>query len=91
MHYKQRCHFYIICSLCLKVVELIWRKCYKNVSNENYAKLVNYLSKMKELDQIVLQKVLFTSIKGHLCLTKGHLDSTERQLVVEFPLIGSYF
>ena len=46
---------------------------------------------MKELDQIVLQKVLFTSIKGHLCLTKGHLDNPERQVVVEFPLIGSYF
>ena len=46
---------------------------------------------MKELDQIVLQKVLFASIKGHLCLTKMHLDNPERQVVVESPLIGSYF
>ena len=30
---------------------------------------------MKELNQIVLQKGLSTSIKGHLCLTKGHLNN----------------
>ena len=34
-------------------------------------------SKMKEVDQIVLWKVLFTSIKGHLCLRKGHSDNAE--------------
>ena len=38
---------------------LIWEKSDKNFSNENYAKLINYLSKMKELDQIVLLKGLF--------------------------------
>ena len=54
----------------------MWEKC-DNISNENYAKLINYLSKMKELDQIVLQKGLFASIKEHLCLTRGHLDNPE--------------
>ena len=46
---------------------------------------------MKELDQIVLQKGLFASIKGHLCLAKGHLDNPKGQVGVESPLIGSYF
>ena len=51
-------------SLFLKVIKLIWEK-YKNVSNGNYTKLINYLSKMKELNQIIFQKELFASIKGH--------------------------
>ena len=46
---------------------------------------------MKELGQIVLQEGLFTSIEGHLYLTKGHLDNPEGQVEVESPLIGSYF
>ena len=47
---------------------------------------------MKKLDQIVLQKRLFASIKRHLRLTNKHLDNPEdRQLEVEFPLMGSYF
>ena len=45
----------------------------------------NYLFKMKELDQIVLQEGLLASIKGHLCLTKGHLDNPEGQVKVESP------
>ena len=56
---------------------LVWEKYDKNILNKNYTKLTNYLSKMKELDQIALQKGLFASIKGHFCLTKGHLDNTE--------------
>ena len=40
---------------------------------------------MKELDQIVLQKGLFASIKGHLCMTKGHLDNPEGQVKVASP------
>ena len=40
---------------------------------------------MKELDQIALQEGLFASIKEHLCLTKGHLDSPEGQVEVESP------
>ena len=55
------------------------------MSNENYAKLRNYLSKKKELDQIVLQKGLFASITGHLCLTKGHLNNPDGQVEVESP------
>ena len=48
--------------------------------NENYEKLRNYLSKIKELNQIVLQKGLFTSVKEHLCLIKGHLENREGQV-----------
>ena len=40
---------------------------------------------MKELHQIVLQEGLFASIKGHLCLTKGHLGNPEAQVEVELP------
>ena len=46
---------------------------------------------MKELNQSVPQKGLFASIKGHLCLTKGHLDNPKEQVEVESPLIESYF
>ena len=55
----------------------------KNISNKNYAKLINYLSKVKELDQIVPQKGPFASIKGHLCLTKGYVDNPEGHMEVE--------
>ena len=44
---------------------------YKDISKKNYAKLMGHLFKMKELEQIVLQKRFFTSIKGHLCLSSG--------------------
>ena len=33
----------------------IWEK-YKNILNESYAKLINHLFKMKELDQMVSKK-----------------------------------
>ena len=46
---------------------------------------------MKELEDIVLQKGLFASVKGHLCLTKGHLENPEGQVQVESTLIGSFF
>ena len=46
---------------------------------------------MKELDQIVLQKGFFASIKVHLCLTKGHLDNAEGQVEVESPRNGKLF
>ena len=46
---------------------------------------------MKELLQIIVQKGLFTSIKGCLCLTKGHLDNPEGQAEVKAFLKGSYF
>ena len=61
-----------------------------HISNENYKKS-NYLSKIKELNQIVLKKELLASAKGHLCLTKEHLDNPEEQVAIEFPLIISYF
>ena len=47
---------------------------------------------MKELDQVVFQKGLFVSIKGHLYLTKVHLGNPEGQVEVEpLLLVGSYF
>ena len=49
------------------------------------------MTTIKELNQIVLQKGLFTLIKEHLCLTKGHLNNLEEQVEVESPLIENYF
>ena len=51
----------------------------------------SYLSKIKKLDQIVLQKGLFASIKGHFCLTRRHLENPEGQVKVKSLLIASYF
>ena len=65
--------------------KLVCEKCEKNISNRNYSKLRNYLFKMKELDQIILQGGLFTSNKGHFCLAKGYFDNPERQIEVAFP------
>ena len=52
------------------------------VSNEKYAKLRNYFSKMKKLNQILLQKRLCASI-GYLCLTNWHLNNLEGQVEIE--------
>ena len=41
--------------------------------------------------QIVLEKGPFASVKGHLCLTKVHLDYHEGQVEVESPIIESCF
>ena len=38
---------------------------------------------MKDFSQTVLRKGLFVSIKGHLCLTKGHLDNPEGQMEIK--------
>ena len=46
---------------------------------------------MKELNQNILGKRLFTVIKRHFCLTKGHLDNPEGPVEVESPLIGMCF
>ena len=42
------------------------------------------------MNEIVLEKGLFTSIRRHLCLAKGHLDYPEGQVEVEYPLNGSW-
>ena len=42
---------------------------------------------MKELDQIVLQKGLFVSVKGNLCLKKRHLHNSEGHVEVDPPLL----
>ena len=39
------------------------------------------------MDQIVLHKWLLVSVKGHLCLTKGHLGNPEWQVEVESEVI----
>ena len=44
-----------------------------------------YLSKMKELNQIILGKRLFASIKGYLCFTKGHSDNLEELVRLNPP------
>ena len=46
---------------------------------------------MKEFSQIVLGKELFVSIKGHICLTKGHLANTERQVEIKSPSLEVIF
>ena len=57
----------------------------KNILNENYEKWRNCLF------TTVLGKGYFTSIKGHLCLTKGDLDKPEGQVEVKSSLIRSCF
>ena len=74
-----------------KSEKLICKKCDNNVSNKSYAKSKSYLSKIKKLDQIVLQKGLFASIKGHFCLRRRHLENLEGQVKVKSLLIASYF
>ena len=49
-------------------------KCEKNISSKKQAKLRNYISKTKEMDQIVLQKGLFTSIKEQLDNPKEQVE-----------------
>ena len=59
----------------------------KNISEEKYVKLRNYLFKMKEL---ILGKGLFISIKWQLSFTKGHLGDQEGK-VENIPIIRSCF
>ena len=40
---------------------------------------------MKELNEIVTEKWLFASMKGKLCLTKGHLGNPEGYVEFEYP------
>ena len=48
-------------------------------------KIKLYLHLIKTSNQIILGKGLFTSIKEHLCLTKGHLVNPEGPMKVESP------
>ena len=38
---------------------------------------------MKEFSQIFLGKRLFVSVKGHFCLTIGHLANIEEQVEIK--------
>ena len=49
-----------------------------------------YLPQMKEKNQIIFWKGLFTSIKRHLCLTREHMANLGL-VEVESPLIRSCF
>ena len=48
------------------------KTCDKNTSNKKKLKF-NCLIKLKEFSRIVLEKGLFVSMKGHVCLIKGNL------------------
>ena len=52
------------------------QKCDKNISNENYAKLRNSLSKMKELDQFSKKPLHFN--KGAPLFDKRALGQSRR-------------
>ena len=43
------------------------------------------------MNQLILGKGLLACIKGHLCLTEGHLDNPKGQVKVESPLIRTCF
>ena len=80
MSYTNKIKYYLkyiwsnkVVKLCLISHKTDMQKCDTNISDKNYAKLKHYFSKMKELNQIIFQIGIFTSIKGHLCLTKRHL------------------
>ena len=60
-----------ICKICDEIFETKKRK-------------IKKLFKMKKIGQIVLGKGLFVSIKGHFCLTKGHLADLEGQAEIKF-------
>ena len=45
---------------------------------------------MKELNEIVLGKGLFVSIKGPLCLTKGHLGDQEGQVEIKYRNLSKF-
>ena len=44
---------------------------------------IKKLIKMKSFSQIALGKGLFVSIKGHYCLTRGHLANLEGQVEIK--------
>ena len=58
---------------------------------KKYEKLRSHLLKIKELNEVVLEKWLFASIKGKVCLTIGHLGNRVGHLEVEYPLHRELF
>ena len=54
-------------------------------------KLKKYLFEIKEFNENILRTRFFTSIKGELCVTKGHLGNQEGQVTIEYPLIRICF
>ena len=63
----------------------------KKQFKRKYEKLRKYLFKMKESNKVVLGKWLFASLKGKICLTKGHLCNQEGHMKTEYFFIGSCF
>ena len=60
----------------------VCRICERNISSKKYEKLQNCVYLKQELNRFVLGKGLFTSIKGHLSLTKRQVDNPEGQVKV---------
>ena len=60
----------------------MFKICDENISNKKEWKLKK-IFKVKEFSHAVLGKGLFVSIKGHLCLTKGHLANLEGQVEIK--------
>ena len=56
----------------------------------NIKKLFRYTGEFNQI-QFKSMKGLFTSIKGHICLTKGNLDYPGGQVEVQSPLTGNCF
>ena len=54
-------------------------KIFQTKKNENSRRYFQ----VKEFSHAVLGKGLFVSIKGHLCLTKGHLAKLEGQVEIK--------
>ena len=69
--------FYIICIIVYHTSE---NKCRKYVIKINTL----FISEEKNWNKLFLEKGIFGFVKGHLCLTKGHLDNLEGQVEVEF-------
>ena len=75
-----------------KLKSILYKNSYPHDLVNKYIK--EFLEKntgTKNYNQIILGKWLCAYMEGHLCLRKMHLDNPERQVTVEYPLIGSCF
>ena len=66
VHTLQHISHYFLC-----LIKQMCEICDKNISKE-----------LKELNEIVPEKELFASMKGQLCMTKGHLGYQEGQVLL---------
>ena len=73
------------------IIKQTYEVCDKNISEEKYEKLQNYVFKIKEFNSIILGKGLFASIDVKLCLTKGHLGNQEGQVKMKYRICFWHF